>query len=82
MLDDYAAATGGLAIGSPMDVIFSKYDAVQPDIVFLTAESLRSVSLMDRVRQPPDLAVEVSSSSTASFFLSGPLRLQPFQLHL
>lgn len=66
MLDDYATQTGGLAVASPMDVVFSQYDVVQPDIVFLTADSMRTVSLADRVRQPPDLAVEVLSPSTAS----------------
>ena len=60
------AQTGGLAVASPMDIVFSDYDVVQPDIVFLTAESMRTVSLMDRVRQSPDLAVEVLSPSTAS----------------
>jgi Uma2 family endonuclease len=49
-----------------MDVVFSEFDVVQPDIVFLTAESMRTVSLKDRVRQPPDLAVEVLSPSTVA----------------
>lgn len=66
ILDDYAGKAGGLAVASPMDVIFSNYDVVQPDIVFLTADSMRTVSLADRVRQPPDLAVEVLSASTAA----------------
>ena len=66
ILDDYANHTGGLAVASPMDVVFSNYDVVQPDVVFLTADSMRTVSLMDRVRQAPDLAVEVLSPSTAS----------------
>ena len=66
ILDDHAAQAGGLAVASPMDVVFSSYDVVQPDIVFLTAESMRTVSMRDRVRQPPDLAVEVLSPATAS----------------
>jgi len=66
ILDDYAAQTGGFAVASPMDVVFSAFDVVQPDIVFLTSDSMRTVSLMDRVRQPPDLAVEVLSPATAS----------------
>lgn len=66
ILDDFANAVGGLAVASPMDVVFSDYDVVQPDIVFLTADSMRTVSLSDRVRQPPDLAVEVLSPATAS----------------
>ena len=66
ILDDYARRAGGLAVASPIDIVFSDYDVVQPDIVFLTADSMRTVSLMDRVRQSPDLAVEVLSPSTAS----------------
>jgi Uma2 family endonuclease len=66
ILDDYAAIAGGLAVASPIDIVFSDYDVVQPDIVFLTAFSMRTVSLMKPVRQSPDLAVEVLSPSTAS----------------
>ncbi len=66
ILDDYASRTGGLAVASPIDIVFSDYDVVQPDIVFLTAASMRTVSLMKPVRQSPDLAVEVLSPSTAS----------------
>jgi Uma2 family endonuclease len=66
ILDDFANAFGGLAVASPMDVVFSNYDVVQPDISFLKSDSMRTVSLTDRIRQPPDLAVEVLSPSTTS----------------
>lgn len=66
VLDDYASQTGGLAVASPIDIVFSDYDVVQPDIVFLTADSMRTVSLTKPVRQSPDLAVEVLSPSTVS----------------
>jgi Uma2 family endonuclease len=66
ILDDYASQTGGLAVASPIDIVFSDYDVVQPDIVFLTANRMRTVSLLRPVRQSPDLAVEVLSPSTAS----------------
>jgi Uma2 family endonuclease len=66
ILDDYASETGGLAVASPIDIVFSDYDVVQPDIVLLSAESLRSVSLDKPIRRSPDLAVEVLSPSTAS----------------
>lgn len=66
LLDDYASHTGGLAVASPLDIVFSNYDVVQPDIVFFTAESLRTISLDEPVRRSPDLAVEVLSPSTAS----------------
>ncbi|HKY19658.1 MAG TPA: Uma2 family endonuclease, partial [Vicinamibacterales bacterium] len=66
IFDDYASKTGGLAVASPIDIVFSDHDVVQPDIVFLTAESLRAVSLDAPIRRSPDLAVEVLSLSTAS----------------
>ena len=49
-----------------MDVVFSDYDVVQPDILFLTRNGLKTVRLTDRVRQSPDLAVEVLSPATAA----------------
>ena len=66
MLDDYATETGGLAVSSPIDIVFSDYDVVQPDIAFFTASSLRSVRLDKPIRRSPDLAVEVLSPSSAS----------------
>lgn len=66
ILDDYAKLTNGLAILSPIDIVFSQYDVVQPDIVFLTPESLREISIDSPIRRSPDLAVEVLSPSTAS----------------
>ena len=66
IFDDYASKTGGLAVASPIDIVFSDFDVVQPDVVFLSAASLRSVSLDGPIRRSPDLAVEVLSPSTAS----------------
>jgi Uma2 family endonuclease len=65
LLDDYARVNGGLAVMSPMDVVFSQFDVVQPDIVFIAASKLKTVSLDSRIHQVPDLAIEVLSSSTA-----------------
>ena len=65
-LDEYARRTSGLAIMSPIDIVFSQHDVVQPDIVFLTTESLRDVSLDAPISRSPDLAVEVLSPSTAA----------------
>ena len=66
ILDGYARLAGGLAVMSPMDVIFSQFDVVQPDILFIRASSLGGVSLDSRVEQAPDLALEILSPSTAS----------------
>ena len=36
-LRDYAQERGGLVLVSPIDIVFSQYDVVQPDVVFFTA---------------------------------------------
>src|SRR5207248_247040 len=66
ILDDYASLTGGLAVISPIDVIFSQFDVVQPDIVFIQVSRLAGLSLDSGINQAPDLAIEVLSPSTAS----------------
>src|SRR5712691_387004 len=66
VLDHYAARSGGLAVMSPIDIVFSDYDVVQPDIVFFRASRLDAVSLDSPIRNAPDLAVEVLSPSTAA----------------
>jgi Uma2 family endonuclease len=65
ILDDHARLIGGLAVVSPIDVVFSQFDVVQPDIVFIGAARLKGVSLDSRIQEVPDLAIEVLSSSTA-----------------
>jgi Uma2 family endonuclease len=64
IFDDYARASGGLAVVSPIDVVFSQFDVVQPDIVFIRGSRLNAMSLDARIQQAPDLAIEVLSSST------------------
>ena len=44
---------------SPLDAILSPYDVVQPDLLFLSTESLKRVRL--RIEGPPDVAIEVLS---------------------
>jgi Uma2 family endonuclease len=64
LLNDYAERTGGLAVSSPMDVVFSKYNVVQPDVVFFSARRKGLVQLDDRIRDAPDLVVETLSPGT------------------
>lgn len=65
VLDDYSQRTGGLAVISPIDIVFSDYDVVQPDVVFFREPRLNAVRLDVPIRDAPDLAVEVLSPSTA-----------------
>ena len=66
LLDAYASAHGGLAVIAPIDIVFSQYDVVQPDVVFFTASRRHLVQLDAPIRHAPDLVVEVLSPATAA----------------
>lgn len=55
---------GGLVLVSPIDIIFSDYDVIQPDVVFFEASRRHLVHLDAPIRHHPDIAVEVLSPST------------------
>lgn len=53
----------GIALPSPLDVLFAEGDYFEPDVVFLTAA--RAHLLGDRgIEAPPDLVIEILSPST------------------
>ena len=66
ILKPYAEANGGLALCSPLDIVFSEYDVLQPDVVFFDAERLRQIDLERPIRVVPNLVVEVLSRATAA----------------
>jgi Uma2 family endonuclease len=55
---------GGFAVGSPIDIVFSEYDVLQPDVVFFRPERAHLVDLDYAIRHAPDLCVEILSPST------------------
>ena len=55
---------GGFAVGSPIDIVFSEYDVLQPDVVFFRPERAHLVDLDRAIRHAPDLCVEILSPST------------------
>ena len=63
-LDAYAREHGGEALDSPIDVVFSSIDAVQPDVVYFAADKL-SIIGEKNVQGPPSLVVEVLSPSSS-----------------
>ena len=52
---------GGLVLASPMDVLLTKHDVVQPDVLYLLPEHAEGA---ERPLTRLDLAVEVSSPNT------------------
>ncbi|MBS3967593.1 MAG: Uma2 family endonuclease [Truepera sp.] len=53
----------GVVIVSPVEVVFSEQDAVQPDVVFIS-HARRAIIAEKRLMGPPDWVIEVLSAST------------------
>jgi Uma2 family endonuclease len=66
MLREYAKAHGGLALDSPIDIVFSDHDVLQPDVLYFTPSRAHLVDLDRVIRDAPDLCIEVLSPSTAA----------------
>ena len=49
---------------APFDVVFSQFDVVEPDLLYITAERRDSVLTTQHVRGTPDLVIEVGSPGT------------------
>ena len=60
----YAATNGGVVIDSPLDIAFSEYDVLQPDVVYFRPDRAHLIELDRVIRHAPDLCVEVISPST------------------
>ncbi len=64
VLLDYERAAGGLVFAVPIDIVFSEYDVLEPDVVYFCEARRHVVDMMKATRAAPDLAVEVLSRST------------------
>ena len=62
----YGQSHGGIVLISPIDVVFSEFDVVQPDVVFFSRARAHLVKPDAPIRDTPDVAVEVLSPSTAA----------------
>jgi Uma2 family endonuclease len=54
----------GVIFVAPLDVVFSKHDVVEPDVLFFTPAGFKRHIGKHNAEGPPDLAVEVLSPST------------------
>ena len=66
ILDEYARDHRGEAFGAPLDIVVSRFDLVQPDVVYVGRERRSQIDLDRPLRFPPDLAVELLSPGTES----------------
>jgi Uma2 family endonuclease len=49
---------------APFDVVFSHFDVVEPDLLYITAERRQEILTAQHVRGTPDLVIEVGSPGT------------------
>ena len=54
----------GRAFSAPFDVVFSEFDVVEPDLLFVSSARLHDVLTTKHVRGAPDLVVEIGSPTT------------------
>ncbi|MGE4083155.1 MAG: Uma2 family endonuclease [Vicinamibacterales bacterium] len=54
----------GQLFAAPFDVVFSAFDVVEPDLLFVSAARRDDVLTAANVQGAPDLVVEIGSSST------------------
>jgi Uma2 family endonuclease len=74
-LTDFVKKHGlGTVYPAPFDVVFSQYDVVEPDILYVS-NARASVVTAKNVQGAPDLVVEVLSESTAKIDRSTKLKL-------
>ena len=65
MVSEYVRQHGGFCVTSPIDIVFSEYDVLQPDVIFFSPARAHLVDINHVIRHAPDLCVEVLSPSTA-----------------
>jgi Uma2 family endonuclease len=66
LLLNYERQHEGRVFVSPIDIVFSEHDVLQPDVVFFDRSRVPLLDLDAPIRVPPDLVVEVLSPATAS----------------
>jgi Uma2 family endonuclease len=66
MFRAYARDHGGFAVNSPIDIVFSQYDVLQPDVIYFSPARAHLVDVNHVIQHAPDLCVEVLSPSTAA----------------
>ncbi len=66
LFESLVAAQGGTFLTAPIDIVFSEYNVLIPNLVFFVEDRKHLVPLDAPIRDAPDLAVEILSPSTAA----------------
>jgi Uma2 family endonuclease len=64
LLKAYTQAYGGFVFVSPIDIVFSEFNVLQPDLVFFVNGREHLNDLRQAIRIVPDIAIEVVSPSS------------------
>lgn len=64
LLLEHQATAAGRVFVSPIDIVLSPYDVLQPDVVWFGPERARMLDPDEAIAVVPDLAIEVLSRST------------------
>ena len=54
----------GRAFAAPLDVVFTEFDVVEPDLLYMSRERAAEVLTEKHVRGTPELVVEIGSPAT------------------
>jgi len=54
----------GQVFSAPFDVVFSMFDVVEPDLLYLSRENAARALTPDNVKGVPDLVIEIASKGT------------------
>ena len=54
----------GRVFGSPLDVIFSDFDVVEPDVLYISHQRMSEIETSPWIKGAPNLVVEIGSPST------------------
>ena len=78
-LSAYVQAHGGSVFFSPLDIVLTDYDVVQPDLLLFMPEREHLLHMREVTRHAPDLAIEILSPGTEQNDRGRKLRL--FEQH-
>ena len=54
----------GEALYAPYDIVFSNFDVVEPDLIYLSHERAKTVITEKHARGAPELVIEIASKGT------------------